>query len=411
MGRLEVAPLELDCASTLFALGRAPGRAYVIRLAATLREPVDRGALQAALEATAAEYPYFFVRIEELNGRLFAVPAAGLPPVGEKDLGSRLSLDGACGCEAQVSCSGATVLLDYFHGVSDGAGGLAFLTRLLAHYVALTCEDANALEEAPVMPLREQATDGYRSCARGARGTGRHGAAYRLKRVPASEGVAVYRLSASEVRERARRYGASVTWFLAALLACAIRDLQWEVSAGRDRRPVRLAVPVDLRQRLSCRTMRNFTLSVYPELRASEPRDVGSVCVRFGRQLEGGLRPERLAGRCAVASWAAGSALVGMLSPDLRRGLVKTALDHPLAGSTMTFSNLGAVSLPEAVGRHVAALQVAFSSKPEAPYSCGVVSFGDEMRLTLVREMGSKRLERHIERVLSSQAVGYVALG
>ena len=47
--------LGLDCAATLFALGRAPGRDYVIRLAAALDDEIDLAVLQEALDEAQAQ--------------------------------------------------------------------------------------------------------------------------------------------------------------------------------------------------------------------------------------------------------------------------------------------------------------------------------------------------------------------
>lgn len=397
--------MRLDCAATMFALGRDARRPYLIRLAATLRQPVRSAVLQDALEATVRCYPYFFVEIVEMNGGLFAVPVARVPRVRRKrDLMDFELDDEVVPCEAQVTYAGPTIFLEYFHGVSDGMGGLTFLMRLVAEYLARVQGDERLVQGVPVASLGEQMEDGYRICARGFQAAARHGGAYRLRGTPAPPRITTYRLSSSEVWRRAQRCSVSVTEYLAVLVGTAAAGVQGEGRAERRSRPVRLSVPVNLRSCFSCRTMRNFTLNVYPELASCAGTvDIGSACKAVHAYMASATRADALAARCAAAVLAEGSALARALPLVVRRAAVRAALDHAPSGSTLTMSNLGVVRAPDAFTDQIAGFELAFSPKPEAPYSCAAVSWGDELRLTLAAAVAEDQLELHLERVLEGE--------
>ena len=408
--------LGLDCAATLFALGRAPGRDYVIRLAAALDDEIDLAVLQEALDETVAVYPFMFSRLVERRGSLSLAPAGEGAAVRMRPDTARLGLDCAPpGVEAQVTVAGDAVVLEFFHGVADGRGGLAFLLRLVATYLARLHGDAALRGAVPVEPADERYADGYRRHARGYRGAGCRGGAYRIRGTAAPVSLETYRLSAAAVRDRARRHRASVTEYLAALLMQALRALQLEEGrlpggSPRPRAPhrVRLSVPVDLRPRLSCRTVRNCTLNVYPELgSAADADDTEALCRAIGRYMREAVSPKRLSGRCAQAVLAAGNPLVRALPLPLCRAVVRAGLAHGRKGSTMTFSNLGVVALPARLASHVTGVEMAFSPRPEAPYSCAAVTLGDELRLTLARGVRERRLEPRLERVLAAEGLAF----
>ena len=402
--------LGLDCASTMFVLGRHEGREYLIRLSAMLREPIDPGVLQTALDRTINQYPYFFVRFGAIGKSLAERPVEHGPRIQRKTDTSVLALgDDDDGCEAQVTYEGKTIFFEYFHGVSDGMGGLVFLQRLLAEYLSQGHDDGRIMDAVPAMPLQEQGADGYRISARGVGGTGLRGVAYRIKGTPATTSITTYCLSAVQVRERAAEHSASVAEYLAALLCIAINDLRRSSPGAAGHGATRLTVPVNLRPRLGLSTTRNCTLNVYPELPyLTEDPDVQLVCKRFRSYMATATRPEKLAARCLLMSRLGGSGLANALPVSFRRRLVRGVLNSPFTGGTMTFSNMGAVSMPEALREHVIELGMAFSARPEAPYSCSVISLGDRMRLTLLRTTQEPLLEGRIERVMFAQGIDFV---
>ena len=74
----------------------------------------------------------------------------------------------------------------------------------------------------------------------------------------------------------------------------------------------------------------------------------------------------------------------------------------------MTFSNLGVVALPARLASHVTGVEMAFSPRPEAPYSCAAVTLADEPRLTHARGVRERRLEPRLERVLAAEGLAFL---
>lgn len=402
-------PVALDCAATMFALGRTVKRPSLIRLTAYLNESVKPYLLQAALESTARAYPYFFAVFFSQGNDLLLRPAENLPPVREKRRFTCIAPDhSAAGCEAWVQYAGNAVYLEYFHGISDGKGGLTVLLHLIAQYCALRYHDRRFLAEFSVPSLREQLQNGYRRWARGLATDPGRGTAYRIRGTPGQVCLTRYTLSAELVRARARQCGATVTEYLAALLGLALLRCQREDPRTRREKPVRLTVPVDLRARLASKTVRNFSLNVcLPLLPAQLGRDLPHLCGTLHQALQTATTPRRLAGRCGTAQAAANFPLLHWLPLSFKRRIVQGALELPSAGSTLTFSNLGAVSLSPALQGCVASLEATFLPKPGAPYTCTVITAGDDLRMTLLRTTRQAILEPQLEALFGAQNLMY----
>ena len=338
------------------------------------------------------------------GNRLYARPAESIPAVWEKRTPGILALDHTDSrCEAQVSYTGSTILLEYSHGVTDGRGGLAFLLYLTAEYLARRYGGAERSGAVPVPPLEAQTENGYRTWGRGFYVACNSGRAYHLRGEPASPTMTTYRLSVSRVRASARRQGASVTEYLAALLCLALLRVQQKDPRARVKKKVRLTVPVDLRPRFGCQTMRNFAVNIYPARSPGEAKqDLAGICAKIRGYMRAATAPERLRAVCGAADKAGSLAQCGWLPAGLKGRALRAFLNLPFQGTTLTFSNLGAVRLPDALRGRVAGLDFAITPKPGGPYTCTLVTLGDEMRLTLLRAIRPPLLEGELESIFQN---------
>lgn len=401
---------ELDCASTLFVLGRNDARNYKIRFAIHLHEPIDEAALQSALSAAVKKYPYFFLRFVRGFSHLYAEPTEYAPRVTRAGINSYRQL-----YEAQVSCCGNTIFLEYSHFITDGRGGLEFLVYLTAEYLSRKHPGTDFLRRITVPSVQEQSENGYYACGKGLQGAGRRGRAYQIKGTPLGCAVTpkscTYRLSASEIRQLAKDQQVSVTELMSALLCIAIWGVWKEHSSEAWPTKIRLSVPVDLRPRFSCHTMRNFSLNVYPEANpAKDDMILSALCEKFHRYMADATEQKRLAGRCTLAERIGNGPLIRALPFSWKRKLVQAVQDLSFTGSTMTFSNLGIVRFPEGMAAHVAGLELAFSPKPESPYSCSMLTVDDELRLTLLRSIHEPLLEAQLETVFQKQNIHFATV-
>ena len=70
--------------------------------------------------------------------------------------------------------------------------------------------------------------------------------------------------------------------------------------------------------------------------------------------------------------------------------------------SCMSMSNLGRVQVPKEMEPYIQRFDVILGVQATAPYNCGVVSFGDRLRIHLVRNTKEPELEREFFTFLQS---------
>ena len=73
--------------------------------------------------------------------------------------------------------------------------------------------------------------------------------------------------------------------------------------------------------------------------------------------------------------------------------------------SCLSFSNLGAVKLPEIMYRYVDRMDFILGVQATAPYNCGCLSFGENLYINFIRNIKEPVLERHFYAVLQEQGL------
>ncbi|MBO5253525.1 MAG: hypothetical protein J6C51_06255, partial [Clostridia bacterium] len=68
--------------------------------------------------------------------------------------------------------------------------------------------------------------------------------------------------------------------------------------------------------------------------------------------------------------------------------------------SCLSLSNLGRVQVPPVMENHIERFDFVLGVQAAAPYNCGVLSFGDTVYISFIRNIKDAELERHFFSVL-----------
>ena len=271
--------LRLDNAAKIYPASFSDPAPAGFRLSVTLKEPIRAALLADALRTVLRRCPYYQVHLRRgffwyYLQRHEAVPT--LHPMSEAPVAAipawRWETD-----LYRVQARGATIAIDFSHIITDGIGGLRFLGTLLTRYLELRgtgVDDWSPFLD-PSAPLSaEEYEDAHNRYfdPRAPRPV-RHGRAWQLPGTPEDRyRVITGRMPVSEVLERARRHGASLTEYLTAVYLFSLMQIRESHVRGGERvgpSVVRLEVPVDMRRFFPSKTMRNFALYASPEIDVS----------------------------------------------------------------------------------------------------------------------------------------------
>jgi NRPS condensation-like uncharacterized protein len=207
----------------------------------------------------------------------------------------------------------------------------------------------------------------------------------------------------AQALEKAHEYGVSLTVFLGAVMMQAIQQMQLSRQPdARWRKPIRIQLPVNLRNIFPSQSLRNFALYVTPEI---DPRlgefTFQEICNAIHHRMGLEINPKYMSTRIA-ANVASERILAVKLMPLFVKNIVMKAVFNAVGErkSCLSLSNLGKVTLPAEMMPYVERMDFILGVQATAPHNCGVLSFGDTLYINFIRNVRESELEARFCQVL-----------
>lgn len=404
--------MRLDNAAKIYPAAKRRNWNNFFRISATLTEPIDTGVLASALDVTARRFPSIAVRLrrgvfwyylEEIPKTPSIQPEKSCPL-------AHAPFHKVRQCAFRVLVYKNRVAVEFFHALTDGTGALVFVKTLLAEYLSekyglsVPAEKGvlGRLEE----PSPEELEDSFARYAGDVTASRAESTAYHLSGTPERDGyknLVTMMIPAEKLRACAKKHGVSVTELLCAAMMQAIGELQAEkVPNVRHRKPVKVLIPVNLRNLFPSRSLRNFASYITPEI---DPRmgdcSFSELCslVHHKMGLENNRRTMRAKFAANVASER--SPILRVMPLFIKNIAMKAVFDAVgECKSCLCLSNLGRVELPEVMVPYVQRMDFIIGVQARAPHDCGVVTWGDTVYINCIRSIQEPELEYRFYRVL-----------
>ncbi len=400
----------LDNAAKFFPSNSSPRDSKVFRFFCELREPVDPLVLQAALDETVRDFPFycsvikrglFWNYLEESSLRP-AVSPETTPPCFSLYYPDRKSL------LFRVFYHGCRINLEIYHALTDGTGAMQFLCTLVHRYLLIKHPDdfsdpppklnytASRSElwddsfqkyyEKPLLPRPALERGAYR--LRGER--------LPYHRLSVVEG----HMSVSSLLDCAHALGATLTEFLVAVLIRAIHE---QMRLRDSSRPVVISVPVNLRNFFPSQSARNFFTTVNISYDFSrQPDELSAVTAHVHRSLRENLLAPRLHERINSLCYLENTLPIRLVPLLLKDRILYAAGRLAARQATASFSNVGKVTVPAQMERYIR-LFGAFASPDKL--QAGVCSFGDCYVISFAGPFRAHDVERAFFRSLAQMGI------
>lgn len=409
--------MRLDNAAKIYPAALNRNWSNVFRLSATMHEPVNCEILQSALDVTARRFPSMSVRLCTGAFWYYLEEISSAPTVGKdycyplRRMGRRETRR----CAIRINVYGCRIALEIFHSVTDGTGGMIFLKSLLAEYIeqryGISVPNVCGVLDRREMPREEELEDSFLKYSGDVSIPRDDTDAYAI-RGKREQGSLLHLVCCNfrvdEVRALAKRYGVSVTVLFCAMMMQALLALQErQVESIRHRKPVRILIPVNLRNLFESRTLRNFALYAIPEV---NPRmgeyTFEEICRAVTYQMGMELTAKRMSAHFTT-NVNDEKMMIVKIMPLFIKNLVMKSVFWAVGERTscLSMSNLGAVQLPDEMKPYVTRFDFILSPPSSRPYNCSLISYGDTLRLNFVRYMRDPVLESEFYRVVRSHGL------
>lgn len=405
---------KLDNAAKLYPAISGPSKGSVFRVAVQLKCEVIPQILQEALAITLPRFPTLAVKMKkglfwyyfEANNDIPEVKSEKAPPC------SFIDTDETSGYLFRVSYYKKRISLEMFHALTDGTGALAFLKTLTSQYLTLSgfgVFSDNSILDCEVHPSAGEIEDSFekyydpRIKCKWIEETAYH--VYGTRTTLESMGIVHGIILLKSFLGLARENKATVTEYITALLIFSIYSTQ--IKGRVCHAPVKISVPVNLRNFFPSQTLRNFSSYVNVGVSFTDNNyTFEQILDIISRKMKNEVQPEKLIEKISANVKAEKNILMRLAPLVLKNVVLKTAFNA--FGETLftsSLSNVGVVHIPDEMEEFIDRFEVVLGPPGKNMINCSVCSFSNDMIITFTKVMHETDIERFFFRFLSDKGL------
>lgn len=398
--------LKLDNAAKLYPAVRTKNWSNIFRLSITLNEKIDPVVLQSALSVTVKRFPsiamrlcmgFFWYYLEEVREVPKVMPERPYPC-------SKMTYADMKKCAFRVLYYQNRIAVEFFHSLTDGNGGLIFIKTLAAEYISqkhnVKIESGYGVFSRSETPDSKELEDSFLKYDGHVSASRREATAYKVSGTKEKDDfhhVITGIVSLGDALAVSKKYGVSLTTFLVSVMIYSIMQIQdREVPDKKKQKPVKIFVPVNLRNYFESSSMRNFVLYVTPGIDANMGDfTIDEIVNIVHHQMKLQLTEKHMRAKITTNVKAEKNRFLKVMPLIIKNIGMKAVFSMVGEKKTsITMSNLGAVKVPEQMSRFTERFDFTLGVQVTGSNNCGILSYGDRLYINMIRNIRESELER-----------------
>ena len=253
---------KLDNSAKIFPLSTGKKYSTVFRLSALLKEDIRPQLLQKAVIDTLEKYKSFKVRMKAGFFWYYLEHNTKDPIIEEeKDYPCKyINPKSNRGYLFKVTYFKNKINIDIFHALTDGNSGTTFFKEIVYTYLELSHQEELNSENRQIRKIEYNTEDSYiKNYDKKAKSNASGKRAYELKGRKIKLGaISVIHqiINLEQLKEESKKYNATLTQYLTAVLMYAIYQENYIKYKGK--KPIKICIPVNLKKYFPSKTMSNF---------------------------------------------------------------------------------------------------------------------------------------------------------
>lgn len=408
---------KLDLSAIVYPTLQRRDFSSVYRLSVVLKEDVVPELLQQALDMTLPRFPTYKAAIRKGLFWRYLEPNNRPGPFVQEDVKNPcqpMHFKANNRYLVRVYYYGKRIALEAHHSLGDGTGGMCVLQTLTATYLRLCghteIENGGFVLDIHEKPDKEELEDAYMRYANAKVCPPRLGEkAYRVRGTKEPfytlniiDGI----LSVSEVMAVAKKYNATITEYLNAVLLYALLQKQEDDRQLR-LRPVKIAMPVNLRRFFPSITLRNFITMIYPGV---DPRlgdyTFEEIVLQVHNYMRYYLNEKLLRGDITTNAATQRNPFIRVVPLFIKDFVVRTFYTKIQdKNSSAGLTNMGAMKVPEGMKPYIERFDIYMGQPFSTRTNCAVISYEDILTVNFASSIIETDVERYFFRKLVQDGI------
>lgn len=395
---------KLDLSAIVYPTLQRKDFSSVYRLSVLLKEEIDPAVLQKALDMTLSRFPTYKVAIRKGLFWRYLEPNSRPGPFVTPDIKNPcmpMPFKANNRYLLRVYYYGRRISLEAHHCLGDGTGGMCVLQTLTAVYLGLLghpITPSGFVLDINASPDAEELEDAYMRYANARVRPPRPGEkTYRVRGTKEPfytlniiDGI----MSVREVMAVARTYDATLTEYLNAVLLYALMQKQ-EHDVPFRFRPVKIAMPVNLRRFFPSRTLRNFITMVYPSI---DPRlgdyTFKEIVDQVHHYMKYYINEKFLRGDITTNAATQRNPVIRVVPLFIKDFVVRTFYTKVQdKNSSAGLTNMGALKVPEDMKPYIERFDIYMGQPFSSRTNCAIISFDDTLTINFASSIAEADVE------------------
>lgn len=407
---------KLDLSAIVYPTLQRRDFSSVYRLSVLLKEPVQPELLQKALDRTLPRFPTYKAAIRKGLFWRYLEPNNRSGPFVQPDIKNPcmpMSFKANNRYLIRVYYYQNRISLEAHHSLGDGTGGMCVLQTMTAEYLRLLGHEIPCggfvlnLNEKPDPGELEDAYMRYanskvrppRPGEKTYRVRGTKEPFYTLNII---DGI----MSVKQVMQAAKKYDASITEYLNAVLLYALLQKQ-ESDFHFGLKPVKIAMPVNLRRFFPSKTLRNFITMIYPGV---DPRlgdyTFEEIVSQVHHYMRYYINEKFLRGDITTNAATQKNPLIRVVPLFIKDIVVRTFYTKVQdKNSSAGLTNMGALKVPEEMKKYIERFDIYMGQPFSSRTNCAIISFEDTLTINFASSIIEADVERYFFRKLVQDGI------
>ena len=402
---------RLDNSAKIFPIASSKKYSSVFRLSAVLKEKIKKEILKKSVDKVLTNLPSFKVKLKkgafwyyfEDNSKEIIIeeekdyPCKYIEPSTNNDYLFKVTY-----FENKIN-------LDIFHSLTDGNSGIVFLREIVYTYIELAHPENFSKKLRLERKLSNNTEDDYLKNYDKKSKSGRSGKkAYALKgkMLPlAAIGVTHVNINLSDLKEKAKERGVTVTQYLTAVVIYCIYNSNYKKYKGK--RPIKVCVPVDLRRYFKSETVSNFFsyITVKADMNTKMLQSFDGMLKFVKQDFERMLTKEEISKTMSANVKLGNNVFIKSIPLFLKLIIVKLSYIEIRKYTTTTFSNIGRIGIIGEYQEYIDKFLMLIAPENVEKIKCSSCSFENNLVFTFTSTLQSTEVEQEFCKKLKEEEI------
>lgn len=407
---------KLDLSAIVYPTLQRKDFSPVYRLSLLLKEVIQPDVLQQAIDMALPRFPTYKVAMRRGVFWRYLEPNHRPGPFAQKDVKNP--------CQPMYYKENNRYLLRFYyynnrvsmeahHSLGDGSGGMTVFLTIVATYLNLLghkIEPEGMVLDIHEKPDPAELEDSYMKYAnakvcppRPAEKTYRvRGTKEPFYTLNIIDGI----MSTSEVIKVAKGYNATITEYLNAVLLYALMQKQ---QSGRhlSLKPIRIAMPVNLRRIFPSKTVRNFITMIYPGI---DPRlgeyTFDEIVKHVHNYMQYYVNEKLLRGDITTNAATTRNTFIRIVPLMIKDAVVRSFYAKVQdRNSSAGLTNMGVLPIPDSMKPFVERVDICLGQPFSSRTNCAIISYNDILTINFASSIVEADVERFFFRKLVQDGI------